>query len=100
MMLNAISPRAMDLARMFAKFLLGSFPAFVGIPLVILERAMGANSSSSLSQRDRGPLLHGRHTSPSGRINAGFMKRLKGKCKLIPVILDGVEVPEVLRSTV
>jgi hypothetical protein len=33
-------------------------------------------------------------------LNAGFMKRLEGKCKLIPVILDGVEVPEVLRSTV
>jgi TIR domain len=33
-------------------------------------------------------------------INAGFMKRIEGKCKLIPVVLDGVEVPEVLRSTV
>jgi hypothetical protein len=33
-------------------------------------------------------------------LNAGFIKRLEGRCKLIPVLLDGVEVPEVLRSTV
>lgn len=33
-------------------------------------------------------------------INAGFVRRVAGNCKLIPVVLDGVEVPEALRSTV
>ena len=33
-------------------------------------------------------------------INAGFVKRVEGKCKLIPVILDDVSVPEALASTV
>lgn len=33
-------------------------------------------------------------------INAGFVKRVEGKCKLIPVILDDVQVPEALASTV
>jgi hypothetical protein len=33
-------------------------------------------------------------------INAAFVKRVQGQCKLIPVILDGVAVPEALASTV
>lgn len=33
-------------------------------------------------------------------LNAGFLKRLEGKCKLIPVLIDDVPVPEALRSTV
>lgn len=33
-------------------------------------------------------------------LNAGFIKRVEGKCKLIPVVLDDVDVPEALRSTV
>jgi hypothetical protein len=33
-------------------------------------------------------------------LNAGFLKRLRGKCKLIPVVIDDCEVPEALRSTV
>lgn len=33
-------------------------------------------------------------------LNAGFVKRLEGKCKLIPVIIDNVEAPEALKSTV
>jgi len=33
-------------------------------------------------------------------INAGFVKRVEGNCKLIPVIIDDVDVPEPLKSTV
>ena len=33
-------------------------------------------------------------------LNAGFLKRIEGKCKLIPVVLDGVQVPQALKSTV
>ncbi len=33
-------------------------------------------------------------------INAGFVKRVEGKCKLIPVLIDAVPVPEALASTV
>ena len=33
-------------------------------------------------------------------INAGFVKRVEGKCKLIPVLIDDVTVPEALASTV
>lgn len=33
-------------------------------------------------------------------INAGFVRRVEGNSKLIPVILDDVAVPEVLKSTV
>ena len=33
-------------------------------------------------------------------LNAGFIKRIEGTCKLIPVVLDDVEVPGALRSTV
>ncbi|MCL4466912.1 MAG: TIR domain-containing protein [Chloroflexi bacterium] len=33
-------------------------------------------------------------------LNAGFLKRLSGKCRVIPVIIDECEVPEALRSTV
>lgn len=32
-------------------------------------------------------------------LNAGFVKRLSGKCRIIPVVLDNCEVPECLRST-
>jgi hypothetical protein len=32
-------------------------------------------------------------------INAAFVKRIDGKCKLIPVILDACDVPECLRTT-
>lgn len=32
-------------------------------------------------------------------LNAGFVKRLSGKCRIIPIILDACEVPECLRST-
>jgi hypothetical protein len=33
-------------------------------------------------------------------LSAGFVKRIEGRCKLIPVIIDDVEIPEALRSTV
>ena len=33
-------------------------------------------------------------------LNAGMVKRISGKCKLIPVVIDDCEVPEALRSTV
>jgi TIR domain len=33
-------------------------------------------------------------------LNAGFVKRIEGKCKLIPVIIDDVEMPEALKPTV
>ena len=33
-------------------------------------------------------------------INASFVKRVSGGCKLIPVVLDNCEVPECLQSTV
>jgi TIR domain len=33
-------------------------------------------------------------------LNAGFIKRVEGKCKLIPVVIDDVAVPEALKSTV
>lgn len=33
-------------------------------------------------------------------LNAGFLKRLEGRCRLIPVVLDDVDVPEAMRSTV
>jgi hypothetical protein len=33
-------------------------------------------------------------------LNAGFLKRLAGKCRLIPVVIDDCEIPETLRSTV
>jgi hypothetical protein len=33
-------------------------------------------------------------------LNAGFVKRLEGKCRLIPVVIDEVEIPEALKSTV
>ena len=33
-------------------------------------------------------------------LNAGFLKRLSGKCRLIPVVIDECELPEALRSTV
>ena len=33
-------------------------------------------------------------------LNAGFMKRINGKCKLIPVVLDDCQVPEALKSTI
>lgn len=32
-------------------------------------------------------------------LNAGFVKRLSGKCRIVPVVLDACEVPECLRST-
>lgn len=32
-------------------------------------------------------------------INAGFVRRIEGNCKLIPVVLDDVTVPEALKST-
>jgi len=32
-------------------------------------------------------------------LNAGFVKRVSGKCRIIPVLLDNCEVPECLRST-
>jgi len=32
-------------------------------------------------------------------INASFVKRVTGKCKLIPIVLDDANVPECLRST-
>lgn len=31
---------------------------------------------------------------------AGFLKRLEGKCRIIPVVIDDCEIPEALRSTV
>ena len=33
-------------------------------------------------------------------LNAGMVKRISGKCKVIPVVIDDCEVPEALRSTV
>lgn len=33
-------------------------------------------------------------------LNAGVVRRIEGKCKLIPVVLDGVEVPETLKHVV
>jgi hypothetical protein len=33
-------------------------------------------------------------------LNAAFIKRIEGKCKLIPVLIDDVAVPEALKSTV
>lgn len=33
-------------------------------------------------------------------INAAFVKRIEGKCKLIPVVIDDVAIPEALKSTV
>lgn len=33
-------------------------------------------------------------------LNAGVVKRIEGSCKLIPVVLDNVEVPEALKATV
>lgn len=33
-------------------------------------------------------------------LNAGFLKRLSGKCKVIPVVIDECGVPEALQSTV
>ena len=33
-------------------------------------------------------------------LNAGFLKRLSGNCRVIPVVIDNCNVPEVLRSTV
>ena len=33
-------------------------------------------------------------------LNAGLVKRIEGSCKLIPIVLDDVEVPEALRATV
>jgi hypothetical protein len=33
-------------------------------------------------------------------LNAGMVKKISGKCKLIPVVIDDCEVPEALRSTV
>lgn len=32
-------------------------------------------------------------------LNAGFVKRIDGKCKLIPVLIDDCDVPECLKST-
>lgn len=32
-------------------------------------------------------------------LNAGFVRRLAGKCRIIPIVLDACEVPECLRST-
>jgi hypothetical protein len=33
-------------------------------------------------------------------LNAGFLKRLSGKCRVIPVIIDDGDVPEALQSTI
>lgn len=33
-------------------------------------------------------------------LNAGMVKRISGKCKLIPVVIDDCEIPEALQSTV
>ncbi len=33
-------------------------------------------------------------------LNAGFLRRLRGSCKLIPVVIDECEIPEALLSTV
>jgi hypothetical protein len=33
-------------------------------------------------------------------LNAGFMHRINGKCKVIPVVIDPCEIPEALRSTI
>lgn len=33
-------------------------------------------------------------------LNAAFIKRIEGKCKLIPVLIDDVAIPEALKSTV
>ena len=33
-------------------------------------------------------------------LNAGIVKRISGKCKIIPVVLDDCQVPEALQSTV
>lgn len=33
-------------------------------------------------------------------LNAGVVKRISGKCKIIPIVLDKCEVPEALQSTV
>ena len=33
-------------------------------------------------------------------LNAGFVQRLEGRCRLIPVVIDEVDVPEALKSTV
>ena len=33
-------------------------------------------------------------------LNAGFVKRIEGKFKLIPVIIDDCEIPEVLKTTI
>lgn len=33
-------------------------------------------------------------------LNAGFMKRIEGRCRLIPVVIDDVAIPEALKSTV
>jgi hypothetical protein len=32
-------------------------------------------------------------------IDAAFIKRIEGRCKLIPVVIDDVKIPEVLKST-
>lgn len=32
-------------------------------------------------------------------LNAGLVKRIAGKCKIIPIVLDDCEVPEALKST-
>lgn len=33
-------------------------------------------------------------------LNAGFLNRVSGRCKVIPVVIDDCDVPEALRSTV
>lgn len=33
-------------------------------------------------------------------LNAGFLNRASGRCKVIPVVIDDCDVPEALRSTV
>lgn len=33
-------------------------------------------------------------------INSSFVKKVTGQCKLIPIVLDSVEVPECLKSTI
>jgi predicted transcriptional regulator len=33
-------------------------------------------------------------------LNAGFIKKLSGKCKVIPVVIDECEIPEALKTTI
>jgi len=47
----------------------------------------------------RAPVLLGHEPSVIEEFNAGFVRKIEGRFKLLPVIIDDVDVPGVLKTT-